>query len=140
MNTDRTLHAVLFDVDGTLADTEQDGHRPAFNAAFKQLGLDWNWDIELYGKLLKVTGGKERIHHFINGRQVFGRSGRRGDVYNPARGIATGAIDLASVEVADVHGFLGQNGAELAVHVRKTARPEDFPTLDLSRPPTWSRA
>lgn len=65
MNTDKTLHAVLFDVDGTLADTEQDGHRPAFNAAFKQLGLDWNWDIELYGKLLKVTGGKERIHHFI---------------------------------------------------------------------------
>lgn len=65
MSINKKLHAVLFDVDGTLADTEQDGHRLAFNTAFKQLGLDWNWDIELYGKLLKVTGGKERIHHFM---------------------------------------------------------------------------
>ena len=53
------LQAVLFDVDGTLADTEQDGHRVAFNAAFQQFNLDWHWDVELYGKLLKVTGGKE---------------------------------------------------------------------------------
>lgn len=55
------LKALLFDVDGTLADTERDGHRPAFNAAFRDLGLDWDWDPELYGELLAVTGGKERI-------------------------------------------------------------------------------
>lgn len=61
----RILQAVLFDVDGTLADTEQDGHRPAFNAAFKEAGLSWDWDVPLYGELLKVTGGKERIRHYI---------------------------------------------------------------------------
>jgi len=65
VNGSRALHAVLFDVDGTLADTERDGHRVAFNAAFDELGLDWNWDIELYGELLQITGGKERIHHYI---------------------------------------------------------------------------
>ena len=59
------LHAVLFDVDGTLADTERDGHRLAFNAAFEESGLDWNWGVELYGELLTITGGKERIRHYI---------------------------------------------------------------------------
>ena len=62
---DSAVRAVLFDVDGTLADTERDGHRPAFNAAFAELGLDWEWDVELYGELLAITGGKERIRHFI---------------------------------------------------------------------------
>lgn len=67
MNTDKNhkLRAVLFDVDGTLADTERDGHRPAFNLAFKEFELDWHWDIECYGELLFVTGGKERIRYFI---------------------------------------------------------------------------
>jgi HAD superfamily hydrolase (TIGR01509 family) len=58
------LEALIFDVDGTLADTERDGHRPAFNRAFKDFGLDWNWNAELYGELLTVTGGKERIHYY----------------------------------------------------------------------------
>jgi len=65
MNTNHKLQAVLFDVDGTLADTEQDGHRLAFNAAFKQFDLDWNWDIDLYGELLQITGGKERIRFYL---------------------------------------------------------------------------
>ena len=65
MNTNNELRAVLFDVDGTLADTEQDGHRLAFNAAFKQINLDWHWDIDLYGELLQITGGKERIRHYM---------------------------------------------------------------------------
>jgi haloacid dehalogenase superfamily, subfamily IA, variant 3 with third motif having DD or ED len=55
------LRALLFDVDGTLAETERDGHRIAFNQAFAEAGLDWNWDEALYGRLLKVTGGRERI-------------------------------------------------------------------------------
>ena len=59
------LGALIFDVDGTLADTERDGHRPAFNAAFAEAGLDWNWDVGLYGELLAVTGGKERIRHYV---------------------------------------------------------------------------
>ncbi len=61
-----TLQALLFDVDGTLADTERDGHRPAFNQAFQDAGLDWHWDVALYGKLLAVTGGKERMKHYID--------------------------------------------------------------------------
>lgn len=58
--------ALIFDVDGTLADTERDGHRVAFNLAFKNAGLDWHWDVETYGRLLEITGGKERIRYFID--------------------------------------------------------------------------
>lgn len=59
------LQALIFDVDGTLADTERDGHRVAFNLAFREFGLDWDWDVDLYGKLLAVTGGKERIRYYV---------------------------------------------------------------------------
>jgi HAD superfamily hydrolase (TIGR01509 family) len=58
------LQALIFDVDGTLADTERDGHRPAFNAAFAELGLPWRWNDRLYGRLLAVTGGKERLRFY----------------------------------------------------------------------------
>lgn len=58
------LEAILFDVDGTLADTEE-VHRSAFNEAFKEEDLDWHWSRDLYAALLAVTGGKERILHFI---------------------------------------------------------------------------
>jgi HAD superfamily hydrolase (TIGR01509 family) len=61
-----SLEALLFDVDGTLADTERDAHRPAFNAAFREFSLDWDWNVPLYGKLLAVTGGKERMKHYID--------------------------------------------------------------------------
>jgi len=60
-----TLQAVIFDVDGTLADTERDGHRVAFNLAFREAGLDWMWDVALYGELLAVTGGKERMKRYV---------------------------------------------------------------------------
>jgi len=60
-----TLKALIFDVDGTLADTERDGHRVAFNMAFSEAGLPWRWDVDLYGELLAVTGGKERIQHYV---------------------------------------------------------------------------
>ncbi|MBC8520068.1 MAG: HAD family hydrolase [Gammaproteobacteria bacterium] len=59
------MKAIIFDVDGTLADTERDGHRVAFNLAFADAGLDWVWSEEMYGRLLAVTGGKERIRHYI---------------------------------------------------------------------------
>ena len=62
----KQLKAVIFDVDGTLAETERDGHRVAFNQAFLDAGLDWNWDESLYGELLAVTGGKERIRYFLS--------------------------------------------------------------------------
>lgn len=60
------MKALIFDVDGTLADTERDGHRVAFNLAFREAGLDWEWDVSLYGDLLSVTGGKERMRHYLN--------------------------------------------------------------------------
>lgn len=59
-----TLQALIFDVDGTLADTERDGHRLAFNAAFEEGGMSWRWDATLYGELLAVTGGKERMRFY----------------------------------------------------------------------------
>ena len=62
-----TLRALIFDVDGTLAETEE-LHRRAFNDAFAAAGLAWNWDEALYRDLLRVTGGKERIRHFIEAR------------------------------------------------------------------------
>ncbi len=58
------LQALIFDVDGTLAETERDGHRCAFNAAFEELGLSWRWDADTYGALLEVAGGKERLSHY----------------------------------------------------------------------------
>ena len=59
------VKALIFDVDGTLADTERDGHRLAFNQAFKEFNLNWHWDVDLYGELLTVTGGKERIYYYV---------------------------------------------------------------------------
>ena len=57
------LQALIFDVDGTLADTEA-AHRAAFNQAFDQEGLGWHWDEALYTQLLDVSGGKERLTHY----------------------------------------------------------------------------
>lgn len=62
------LKAFIFDVDGTLADTERHGHRVAFNLAFDEAGLDWHWDEDIYGELLAVTGGKERMRHYVETR------------------------------------------------------------------------
>lgn len=56
------LSALIFDVDGTLADTES-VHLEAFNHAFRQEGLDWHWTVPLYTRLLEISGGKERILH-----------------------------------------------------------------------------
>ncbi len=60
------LEASIFDVDGTLADTERDAHRLAFNRAFADAGLDWEWSVERYGALIRVAGGKERILAYLN--------------------------------------------------------------------------
>jgi len=59
------LQALIFDVDGTLAETEE-LHRRAFNESFAAAGLSWVWNQALYGQLLEVTGGKERIAHYIS--------------------------------------------------------------------------
>lgn len=58
------LRALIFDVDGTLAETE-DLHRQAFNGAFADLRLPWAWSPEHYAELLTVMGGKERLRHYV---------------------------------------------------------------------------
>ncbi|MGH9041052.1 MAG: HAD-IA family hydrolase [Acidimicrobiia bacterium] len=60
-----SFEAVILDVDGTLVDSERDGHRVAFNAAFKEFGLPWEWGVEEYGRLLRVTGGQSRLHAYL---------------------------------------------------------------------------
>jgi HAD superfamily hydrolase (TIGR01509 family) len=55
------LKAILWDVDGTLAETERDGHLVAMNAAFDELGVPWRWSEQRYGELLRVAGGYERL-------------------------------------------------------------------------------
>lgn len=66
--TMREPKALLWDVDGTIAETERDGHRVAFNLAFEACGLPWRWDEAHYGKLLRITGGRERILHDMRDR------------------------------------------------------------------------
>lgn len=60
------LQALLWDVDGTLAETELDGHRRAFNRAFADEGLPWRWDVPTYLQLLAVSGGRERLRAFLS--------------------------------------------------------------------------
>jgi HAD superfamily hydrolase (TIGR01509 family) len=62
------LKALIWDVDGTIAETERDGHRVAFNGAFEEAGLPWRWSAEGYGALLQVTGGRQRILHDMDSR------------------------------------------------------------------------
>ncbi len=59
------LRGLLLDFDGTIAETERHGQRVAYNDAFAELGLGWHWDEELYGELLAVAGGKERLRHYL---------------------------------------------------------------------------
>ncbi len=58
------LKALIFDVDGTIAETEE-LHRRAFNQAFADNDLGWEWSVDTYRELLRVTGGKERIRHYL---------------------------------------------------------------------------
>lgn len=83
------LHALILDVDGTLADTEM-AHLSAFNHAFAQVDLDWHWDVPLYTKLLEVSGGKERIRAYWESR---------GDL---PKGIYGGAVEQTIGRIHDI--------------------------------------
>jgi HAD superfamily hydrolase (TIGR01509 family) len=63
------LKSLLWDVDGTLAETERDGHLSAFNQAFECLSVPWRWSEERYGTLLTVTGGRERLLHDMQSQE-----------------------------------------------------------------------
>lgn len=64
------LKGIVFDIDGTLAETERHGHLVAFNLAFEEAGLDWQWSEQEYGRLLQITGGLERLLHDMAGRTI----------------------------------------------------------------------
>jgi HAD superfamily hydrolase (TIGR01509 family) len=63
------IKSILWDVDGTLAETERDGHLKAFNQAFEALGLPWRWSELRYGELLAVAGGRERLLHDMHSQR-----------------------------------------------------------------------
>lgn len=94
------IETVIFDLDGTLAETEE-VHRIAFNRAFIDAELGWEWDVPLYRRLLKVTGGKERITHFIE---------QTGGVADPA-------------SVADLHKAKTAIYTEMVANGRVPLRP-----------------
>jgi len=130
------LQALLFDVDGTLADTERDGHRVAFNRAFADAGLDWEWSPRRYGELLCVTGGKERIAHYIAHYQptlppAAGDSAwiaglHRAKTKHYTALLAAGAIPLRS-GVARLLAEVRQAGLRLAIVT--TTTPENVTAL-----------
>lgn len=70
------LKALLFDVDGTLADTEE-AHRSAYNAAFIEHQLPWYWTHQRYAALLRVRGGQERLRQYVRGLRVGGKERHR---------------------------------------------------------------
>jgi len=94
----KEFKALIFDVDGTMAETEE-LHRQAFNDSFAKFGLDWNWDVDLYARLLRITGGRERISHFL--------AEYRSD---------KDALSVA--QIADLHGMKNRRYAELLVDGR----------------------
>ncbi|HKN30603.1 MAG TPA: HAD-IA family hydrolase [Roseiarcus sp.] len=87
------IRALIFDVDGTLAETEE-GHRRAFNAAFAEAGLAWAWDVNLYRELYRVTGGKERMRRYADMRGV-------------------SAAEFSDADIAKLHGRKNAHYAEL---------------------------
>lgn len=100
------LKALIWDVDGTVAETERDGHRIAFNLAFEARGLPWRWDVAPYGELLQVTGGRERLLHDM---------ARRDDA--PPAGPQRDAL------VRDLHQRKNQIYAQIVAQGQLPARP-----------------
>jgi len=65
------LEGVYWDLDGTIANTELEAHLPAFNYAFRDLGINWNWDENKYIELLRINGGKNRIDHYSKSNNYY---------------------------------------------------------------------
>jgi HAD superfamily hydrolase (TIGR01509 family) len=124
------LAALLWDVDGTLAETERDGHRLAFNDAFASMGIPWRWDETRYGQLLRVTGGRERILADLDNhadaptspieRQTLAAELHRRKNAAYAQRVATGAIALRP-GVEEMLVTAAERGVRLAV-VTTTSR------------------
>lgn len=104
------LEALIFDVDGTLADTEL-AHLAAFNQAFSQEGIGWQWDVPLYTQLLEVSGGKERMLHYW--RQV------RPDVTDLGNGVQATVARLHELKTAAYEQAVRDGAVQLRPGVLK---------------------
>lgn len=115
------MEAVVFDVDGTLVDSERDSHRVAFNRAFEEFDLPYRWGVEEYGDLLRVTGGRRRIDGYLaahgvaddeRGRLALALHARKTEI------LAT-MVDAGMIEVRPgveaLLAELGADGVRLAV-------------------------
>lgn len=105
------LRALIFDMDGTLADTEEI-HRLAFNAAFFDFGLDWEWTPELYEELLAISGGRERIAHYAAEKRL----------YHDRATLAEFAQDVHRVKTGHYARMLVAGRISLRVGVRRLLR------------------
>jgi HAD superfamily hydrolase (TIGR01509 family) len=140
------LAALLWDVDGTLAETERDGHRVAFNQAFAELGLPWHWDTERYGRLLRVTGGHERLLAAMAGeadapalageREALARELHRLKNRCYAQSIDDGTIQLRP-GVADLIDEASERGVRQAI-VTTTSRSNVQALLGRHLGPAWA--
>lgn len=129
------LKALIFDVDGTLADTEE-AHRCAFNEAFARHGLDWHWSRAKYAELLKTTGGKERLREFIGGLDAAAGERRLllervADIHRTKTEIYTALVESGAVTLRDgVERLLDEAGAAgLQLAIASTTTLENIETL-----------
>ena len=119
------LKALIFDVDGTLADTEM-AHLAAFNHAFREGALDWHWSVEAYTQLLSISGGRERLKHFWKTSNPATRAidgGAIEDLIERLHLVKTAAYEKAVQDgqvamrpgVLDLIHAAGQEGLKLAI-------------------------
>ncbi len=129
------LKAVIFDVDGTLANTEE-AHRLAFNQCFVEFGLDWQWSVELYTKLLRVTGGKERMRHYL---EEFRKESVSDDRYEEIKKMHLRKNEIYHQMIADKHVPLRpgverlikeiRDDADVALAISTTTSPDNVTAL-----------
>jgi HAD superfamily hydrolase (TIGR01509 family) len=93
---DPSLCALIFDVDGTLAETEE-AHRAAFNQSFADHGRDWHWSVETYRVLLQVTGGQQRIRHFLKNIGETATSGEISSLHARKNALYAQMVDAGAV-------------------------------------------